>query len=83
MTSPKKQSLADYAAAKAPPSCRVCILPERAELDENYRKGVSRRLIHAWLMEECGYKPTGMIDGVSETALDKHFKNQHHHKKDA
>lgn len=82
MTTPKKPSLAEFAAAKAPPPCRVCILPERPEIDENYRQGVPRRIIHEWLLEVKGYKPAGMVDGVSETALDKHLKNGHHHKKD-
>jgi len=77
----QKVSLADFAKAKAPPACRVCVLPERAEIDEAYRNGTPRRIILEWLWEVRGYKTSGLVDGVSEAMMDKHCKSQHHHKK--
>ncbi len=78
MTTAKKPSLADFAAAKAPPPCRVCVLPERPEIDEAYRNGIPRRIIHEWLIDVRGYKPIGLVDGVSATAIDNHLKKRHH-----
>lgn len=79
MSTPKKVSLAEYAAAKAPPPCYVCTLPERAEIDENRRGGVGYRFILEWLWEVRGYKTSG-VGGVSASAIEKHFKQQHHYK---
>ena len=80
MTAPKsKISLVDYAASKLPPPCKVCVIPERQEIDEAAKSGVSRRIIHEWLTEQKGYATQGP-DGISATALDKHVQNRHHYK---
>jgi hypothetical protein len=77
MATPKKLSLAEFAAEKAPPPCRVCILPEREEIDEAYKTGVARRLILEWLREVRSYANNGPT-GVSDSALDKHLTQKHH-----
>src|SRR5688572_31862256 len=77
---PKLQpSLSEYAASKAKPDCRVCILSERDEIDDNVKNGVPRRIILEWLWEVRGYKTSGE-GGVSESVMDKHCKNKHHFK---
>jgi len=77
----KKPSLSEFATLKAPPPCRVCVMPEREEIDANYNAGVPRRVILEWLWEVKEYKTIGN-DGVSASALDKHLTNKHHVYKD-
>lgn len=79
MTAPKKVSLAEFAASKAPPPCKVCVIPERAEIDDALKSGISRRHIHEWLTEHKGYASSGP-EGISATALDKHATNRHAYK---
>lgn len=79
MSTPKRPSLAEFAAAKAPPPCRVCVIPERPEIDEGLRAGIPRRFILEWLWETKGYT-TSAATGVSENSLDKHAKGRHHYK---
>lgn len=79
MPTAKKPSLAEFAAEKAPPPCRFCVLPECAEVDEAYSTGVPRRVILEWLLTVKGYKPTGP-QAVTQNAIDKHFSNRHHEK---
>lgn len=79
MATAKKVSLIEYAASKAPPPCKVCVIPERSEIDDAAKSGISRRLIHEWLTEQKGYGTQGP-EGISATALDKHITNRHHYK---
>lgn len=77
----KKLSLSEFVQSKQPPPCRLCVIPERAEVDEALRSGAPRRIVLEWLQEERGYKPTGP-EGVSSTAMDKHCIGKHHYKGD-
>ena len=73
----RKPTLVEYAATKAPPPCRFCVLPERTEVDEAYKAGVPRRLILEWLIDVKGYAPNGP-NGVTQSAIDKHMTSKHH-----
>lgn len=67
-----KPSLAEYAAAqKNKTTCIICLLPQRAEIDENYRAGVRRGFIYDWLTKALG------LD-VPLWALEKHISKKHH-----
>lgn len=66
-----KLSLADYAAAeKNKTTCQICLLPQRAEIDENYRNGIPRRFIYDWLTSVLG------LD-VPLWTLEKHISRHH------
>lgn len=72
----KTPSLVEFAEAKAPPSCKFCVLPERRECDEAYKTGqATRRLILQWLHEVKGYT----TKDVTGSAVDKHFTSGHQH----
>lgn len=77
MATPKKPSLSEFASLKAPPPCRVCVMPEREEVDANYNAGVPRRIILDWLWEVKGYKNQG-TEAITANALDKHLSSKHH-----
>lgn len=79
MLTAKKLSLTEFAASKAPPPCRFCVLPERAEIDEAYKSGIPRRVILEWLIEIRGYATNGP-NGVTQSAIDKHMSSKHHFK---
>lgn len=64
-------SLADYAEAhKKQTACKICVLPQRAEIDDAYRNGVRRGIIFRWLTDALG------LD-VPEWALEKHVQRRH------
>lgn len=67
-----KPSLAEFAQSKRQPTCKICLLPQRAEIDENYRNGVRRGFIYEWLTQVLG------LD-VPEWSLEKHISRKHHH----
>lgn len=71
MPAPELHSLAAYAEAeKNKTVCKICLLPQRAEIDENYRNGVRRGVIYDWLTKALG------LD-VPLWALEKHIQRKH------
>lgn len=72
MAEPKAAlSLTEFAASLRPaPVCRVCELPELAEIIEARNSGVAYDTIVAWLVDARGY-PAGF---VSDHRLQRHFK---------
>jgi hypothetical protein len=83
----KKLSLNEFAKSKERAKCVVCVLPEREEIDEAYRGGVTRKIILSWLWEVKGYEGKAVFDesgaprGLSSTSLDHHLTGQHHFQK--
>lgn len=80
----KKLSLMEFAQSTLKPECVVCALPERDEIDNAYRSGVTRRPILSWLWEtreyagQTGYDENNKPTGLSSSALDKHLTGGHH-----
>lgn len=65
-------SLAAFASAeKNKTTCMICLLPQRAEIDENYRNGVRRGVIYDWLTKALGL-------AVPLWTLEKHIGKKHH-----
>ena len=83
----KKPSLAEFAKSKERAKCVVCILPERDEIDDAYRSGITRKVILNWLWEVKGYEGKAIFDengtprGLSSSSLDSHLTGQHHFSK--
>lgn len=73
MTAPKEkpQSLADFAAERMIPPCRLCACPDRDEADAGLRGGIRKGLVLAWL-EERGHS------SVTEHSIETHMKKKHH-----
>jgi hypothetical protein len=89
MPTKKNVSLAEFIKQFEKPSCIVCILPERNEIDAAFLTGsANRRNILRWLWEAKGYGDKSLYDekgqptGISATALDKHLTGQHHFSKE-
>lgn len=88
MTTPKKLSLSDFAKSKERAKCVVCVLPEREEIDEAYRGGVTRKVILSWLWEVKAYEGKAVFDengnprGLSASSLDSHLTGSHHFRKE-
>ena len=82
----KKISLQDFAKTNERADCIACVLPERNEIDEAYRNGITRKMILRWLWEVREYDTKSIFDetgcpkGISATMLDKHLTGQHHFK---
>lgn len=82
----KKLTLQEFAKTKERADCIACVLPEREEIDEAYRSGITRKIILQWLWEVKGYDAKSVFDetgapkGISSTMLDKHLTGQHHFK---
>ena len=80
----KKPSLMEFAQASLKPECVVCVMPERDEIDNAYRAGISRRPILSWLWDVQGYGGASTFDeqnkptGLSSSALDRHLTGGHH-----
>lgn len=69
-----KLSLVEFAAAKKPKStCRVCELPELAEIHEARQLGISFKNIAGWLVEVRGYD----ADFISHHRVERHFGEKH------
>jgi hypothetical protein len=67
-----KPSLVEFAASLKPKNiCRVCELPEVAEINEARKAGVSYENIVRWLVEVRGYE----VGFISNHRLASHFKS--------
>lgn len=58
--------------------CKICALPERAEIEAAYGERVGQKTIVAWLEQEMGYE-RGVI---TVDKLNYHFNRMRHHEGD-
>lgn len=64
-------SLAEFASAniaKPGAKCWACGIPQREEMEREYRNGVPMSIIEAWLKQVCGYTD------VSRSRITNHLK---------